>query len=304
MDDHIPGVHPRRGGEEGGQAVGQGGVHHPFDPPLRDPRQLGAGDPQSVEGDRQGLAVEVAPRDHRLILREDQGVVGDGVELDLHLLPDVVDGVPDGPVDLGDAAQGIGVLDPVLLAVVQDLRAGQQQAHVRGHRHLALLAPHLVDPGVEGVPQAGEGLEVHRGHRIGQLGGADRVVEGQGADAGHGAGAVGHAQPLLAQQGVQGLDPCPLHGLPSGEQLPPIPGLSPAQQREGHMGQGGQVAGGPQRALLGHHRAHVLVEHPDHHLDQQGPHPRYSAAQGVGPQEEHPPDHLPGVGLAGGGAVA
>ncbi len=304
LHDHKAGVDAGLGGEEGGQAVGQGGVDHPLGAALGGVGNLRAGDAQSVEGDGHGLAVEVAAGDDRLVLQEDQGVVGDGVELDLHLIPDIVQGVPDGAVKLGDAPQGVGVLHPVLLAVVQNFGALQQLAHVLGHQHLALLAADLMDAGVKGVAQAGEALEVHRADDVAQLGGADGVIQGQGAHGGHGAGAVGHAQALFAHQGVQGVDTRLGHGVGAGHELALVVGLSLAQHGQGHVGQGGQVAGGAQGALLGDPGVDALVEHLNHHLHQQGAHAGHAAAQGVGPQQQHAAHHFLGVGLAGAGAVA
>ena len=125
-----------------------------------------------------------------------------------------------------------------------------------------------MDAGVEGVAQAGETLEVHRADDVAQLGGADGVIQGQGAHAGHGAGAVGHAQAFLAHQGVQGGDARLGHGVGAGHQLSLVVGLALAQHGQGHVGQRGQVAGGAQRALLGDPGVDAGVEHLHHHLHQ------------------------------------
>src|SRR5699024_4735617 len=121
LDDHEAAVDAAVGGEEAGQAVGEGGVDHALNAPLGDAGQLRAGDAQEVEGQGHGLPVEVAPGDHRLVLTEQQGVVGDGVELDVHPAPDELQGVPHRAVNLGDAPQGVGVLDPGPLAAGEDL---------------------------------------------------------------------------------------------------------------------------------------------------------------------------------------
>ena len=70
------------------------------------------------------------------------------------------------------------------------------------------------------------------------------------------------------------------------------------------MGQGSQVAGGAQGALLGDPGVDALVEHLDHHFHQDGAHAGHAAAQGVGTEEEHTAGDLLRVGVAGGGAVA
>ena len=161
-----------------------------------------------------------------------------------------------------------------------------------------------MDAGVKGVAQAGEALEVHGADDVAQLGGADGVIQSQRAHAGHGAGAVGHAQALLAHQGVQSGDARLGHGVGAGHQLSLVVGLTLAQHGQSHVGQGGQVAGGAQRALLGDPGVNALVEHLNHHFNQQGAHAGHAAAQGVGPQQQHAADDLLGVGLAGAGAVA
>ena len=105
--------------------------------------------------------MEVAAGDDVLIIQEYQWVVGDGVELDGNLLHDIVDGVADGAVYLRDAAQRVGVLDAVLLAVGENLGTFGQQAEVFGDGQLTLVAAHRVYPLVKGVEQAGQRLHAH-----------------------------------------------------------------------------------------------------------------------------------------------
>ena len=248
--------------------------------------------------------MEVSAGDDRLVLREEEGVVGDGVELDIHLGLDKLQRVPYGPVDLGDTAQGVGVLNPGVLAVAQDLAALCQQADVLRHLDLPDLSPDRVHPLLKSVQLSGEGGEGHGGHQVRKLGRLDGVVEVQCPHAGHGAGAVGHAQALLAHQGLQGGEARTLHGLRAGEDLALVDGLAPAQEHQAHVGQGRQIAGGPQGALLGHHGDDAPVEHLHQELHQDGAHAADAHAQRVGPQEHHAPDHLFGVGFAGGSAVA
>ena len=118
LDDHKAGIDAALGGEEAGQAVRKGGVDHALGAALGNTGDLAAGDAQKIKGQRHGLAVEIAAGDHRLVLQEQQRVVGDGVQLDLHTAADKLQAVPDGAVDLGDAAQGVGILHPGALAIV------------------------------------------------------------------------------------------------------------------------------------------------------------------------------------------
>ena len=57
---------------------------------------LAGGDAEEVERESHGLAVEVAAGDNGLVVEEHQRVIGDGVELDLDLLTDVLERVAAG----------------------------------------------------------------------------------------------------------------------------------------------------------------------------------------------------------------
>ena len=70
------------------------------------------------------------------------------------------------------------------------------------------------------------------------------------------------------------------------------------------MGQRSQVAGGAQRALLGDDGGDALVQHLDHHLDQERTHAGHAHAQSVGTQQQHAAGNLRHIGIAHGGAVA
>ena len=207
-------------------------------------------------------------------------------------------------MQLGDAAQSVSVLHAVLLAVVDDLGAFQQLGHVLGDLDLAFLMADDVDTRIERVAQTGQALEGHGADDVAQLSGADGVVQSQSADGGHGAGAVGQAQAFLGDQGGQGLDASSGHSLSAGHLNTVEPSLALAQQRQGHVSQRSQVAGGAQGALLGDDGGDALVQHLDHHLDQDGTHAGNAHAQGIGAQQQHTAGDLSGVGLAHGGAVA
>ena len=163
-------------------------------------------------------------------------------------------------MDLGHAAQGVCVLYPVALGLLQDLGALGEQADVLRHLHLPLLTADGVDPDVEGVELAGQRRQRQGADQIGQTGGADGIIEVQRAHAGHGAGAVGDAQTLLADQGLQRLDPGQAQGFRSRQKLALVIGPAQAQQHQAHMGQGRQVPGSAERALLGHPGGHALVQ--------------------------------------------
>ena len=70
------------------------------------------------------------------------------------------------------------------------------------------------------------------------------------------------------------------------------------------MTQGGQVAGGAQRALLGHHGGDAGVQHLHKGLHQLRPDAADAHAEGVGPQQHHAADLLDLIGIAGAHSVA
>ena len=303
LADHVAGVQAPVGSQKGGQAVRKGGVHHALQAALGDGAELRRGDAQKIHDQGHRLPMEVAAGDDGLVLREEDGVVGDGVHLRLQDAAHVGDGIPHGPVDLGDAADGVGILDPEVLGSFRRGAVLQEQADVFGHQALALLGADGVDAGVEGGKEGGEGLHGHGGGDVGQLGPPIQVVPHQGADGGHALGAVDEGQALLGQQMV-GLDAGPRHGLGPGELLPLIPGFPPAQDHQGHMGQRRQIARRAQGALAGHHGGHALVEHVQQALDELPADAGVALDQSVGPQEHHGPDHFLREGVAHGHAVA
>ena len=112
LHDHVAAVHAAPLYEEGRQARKRG-IDHALDAPLGNVRDLRKSNTRKVEAERHRLAVEVAARDHLFRLRKDNGIVRDGIDLDLHFVLHVMHRVLAGAVHLGSAAQGIGVLYPL-----------------------------------------------------------------------------------------------------------------------------------------------------------------------------------------------
>jgi hypothetical protein len=110
-----------------------------------------------------------------------------------------------GPVDLGGAAQGVGILDPGAAFVGRDDLTGFGQAeHVlRGHQ-LARVGTDLVDARVELAVGAHEHFQGHGAGDVRHLGQAHGVVHHQGADGGHHLGAVDQGQSLTRRQNQRG----------------------------------------------------------------------------------------------------
>ena len=74
--------------------------------------------------------MEIAAGDDLVLLRKDQGIVGNGVDLPAYRVPHIADGVPAGPVDLRGAANGVGILDLVRIQGEGQPAALQQAAQV------------------------------------------------------------------------------------------------------------------------------------------------------------------------------
>src|ERR1022692_137243 len=96
--------------------------------------------------------------------------------------PGVVQDVADGAVDLGGAAQAVGVLDgvPAVPVAGHQARAGQEGAQVGGAVELARVRADDLDAQVVGAVGAEQRLD---GHGAGHVGGLDEepgVLDGEG----------------------------------------------------------------------------------------------------------------------------
>ncbi len=140
-----------------------------------------------------------------LVLSIDQGVVRGRVHLDGDLLADLAQPVYNRPHILGQAAQGVTILDQVTLSIIMlavefiPAQAGafQETEHLLGGPQLAGMGFEPVNKGVERLVGAHQALNSQgmRAHRQGQehLG----IEETVGGDAGHDRGAVDHGQPFF-----------------------------------------------------------------------------------------------------------
>ena len=123
--------------------------------PLRDRGQHRNGGLQVAHRQRQRHAVEMAGRHHLVFetvraagfrqVREQQRIVGDGVELDVEHALGLLQRIAHGAVHLRDATQGITVLRLVLLAAAERL-----EAQVELLATVALRQRHPVPANVEG----------------------------------------------------------------------------------------------------------------------------------------------------------
>ena len=214
--------------------------------------------------------MEVAGRDHHVFVGEDVRVVGHAVDLILDDGLHVGKIVFDGTVHLRDAAETVGILHVFLRAVDQLASFQNLEKTFRGGE-LSSVGTDAVAERQEGLDTAVVGFERHRADQIGpfrEAFGLDERPAGVGA---HELGAVEQGQAFLRLQA----DGLPAHLFPhfgSGAHLPFVADFTHPDNREAEVGEGSQVAGGAERALLVHHGEDVVVVHIDDplHGDQLG----------------------------------
>ena len=306
VGDHHAGVDPGVGRQERRQAVRAGAVEQPVGAPLDQRAEVGDGDGEEVADVGERRAVEVAARldpavaqDHRVVDGGHQLVTGDGLG--------VGDGVARRAVDLGRAAQRVGVLDPgVALAVAgDDGRPGQQPAQVGGADRLPGLRAQGLEVGGEGAVGAEQGLDAHGARQVGHLQQAPEVGQGQHEHAEDAVGPVDQGQALLGPEDDRGQ---PGRGQRVGggpQRAVGVAHLTLADEHQRGLGQGRQVTARPERAVLVDDRRQAGVEEGQQPVRHLRPGARAPHGQAAGPQQDHGPDHLPlDLGTHAGGVGA
>ena len=200
---------------------------------------------------------------------------------------------------LGDAPQGQGVLYPVALILLDDAGTGQDAADVFGGVPLVSVGAHLHHPRVKGVHHALQGLQRHGPDDVGGLGGLLEVVKAQSRHGGGGGGAGHQGQTLLRAEG-NGLQTGLFQGLVAGQQLALVIGLAPADEHQGHVGLGGQIA---HAAVPGGPGGHAPVQELAVLLQQLQPHAAVALAQVLQDHQHDAPHPLDAQGLAQGDGV-
>ena len=132
-----------------------------------DVAQLGHGDAEVVERQRQRLSVEIAGRDDQVFVGKDRGVVGDGVDLHPEDIRHVGDGVFGGAVNLRYATKGVGVLH-VFFGPVDEPAAFQQVAYSCGGFDLSFVVSDLLYQVVEGFDTSVESVQRQRTDDVGK----------------------------------------------------------------------------------------------------------------------------------------
>jgi len=309
LGDHEPAADARVRGEIGAEVgLGIGGGEHEERSAFGDAGDVGEGDGEDVHGDGDGHAVEVAAGDdvsraHRV--GEDKRVVGDGGELAQDGGPHRVDGVACGAEHLGDAAERVGVLNArVVLAMAgEDLRAGEQASDRGGDFAL----PGLVSSGVEAIVEecVGRAASVD-GHGGGAEGGREERVDidqGECGTAGHEVRAVDEGESFFGFERERG-DVVDLECFSGGAGVAALmEHATLAHEREGDMGERGEVAGRTDRTDLGDEGDDVRVEHAEDLFDDDRPNARVSASERGGEEKHDAANDVRRQGVADAGGV-
>mgnify|MGYP001096618482 CR=1 FL=1 len=139
LGDHQAGIDAAVLDQKSGQA-GELRVYQPLGAAFGDIRQLGDSDGDKIHSQTHGFAVEIAAGNHVVLIREDNGVIRHSVDFPGNHVVGIADAVPAGAVNLGHAAQRIGVLHFVWLDVGGQAAAFQQAQHIGGAVDLSLMA--------------------------------------------------------------------------------------------------------------------------------------------------------------------
>ena len=159
---HESGIQAGAGSQKWRQAFVQRRVHQALQPALGNSRQRAERDGQEIQDESQRLAMEIsagddvsfslrsfAPLDGRapvpdVALHEHQRIVHRRVDFDLHHLAAVGQRVAHRAVDLRHAAQGVGILHAVAVAMrLAQLAAFEHLAQIRCRLQLAAVRTRL-----------------------------------------------------------------------------------------------------------------------------------------------------------------
>ncbi len=283
LGDHQAAARTRVAGQERRQPLVEARREQAERPPLGEGGEVGERQAQRVEPQRERLAVEVAGRDDARRVADEDGVVGDRVEVDRDEAPAEADALARGAVDLRDAAQRVRVLQRAVSGAPGGAGAGEHGPQALGRPDLPGERAQGVDVGVERRGRAVQRLDRQGGDRVG---GVDQTLGRDGrqrAEPRHEVRAVDEGQALL------GLEHERLEAR-GGERrgaVEPAPGgvgrLALADEHERGVRGRRQVAAGAQRAGPRHAGDHVLVQQRGEVLQHHRPHARVPAQQAVDP---------------------
>lgn len=296
LEHHEAGFEAGVLGEEGGETFVEGGIDEAVDAAFADAGEGAEGEGGVVEGEGEGLAVEVAAGEGVVV--EDEGVIGGGVEFDVDDAADFGQSIGGGAVDLGGAAEGVGVLDVAAgLVGGADLGAIEPLAEAGRGGDLAGVGAGAVDAFVEGGGRATEGVE---GEGAGGVRGFEEVLgieESEAAGGEHGLSAVDERDAFLGLEG-KGFDAGGGEGIGTGESLSVVEGGAFTDEDEGDVGEGGEVAAGADAAAGGGDGGDAFVEEGEEAFGDLGADAGEAPGEDIGADEHDGADDGFGEGVA------
>ena len=141
--------------------------------------------------------MEVTTADDHILVGEDDGVVGGGVDFGFNHRSHVGNGVFSSTVHLWGAAEAVGVLH-MLFVAADYLAALGVATHGGGSLELAFVRAHLVEALVEGLYATVESVEAQRQKHIGLTTETLRFHHAPHGVAAHELGAVQQGKAFLA----------------------------------------------------------------------------------------------------------
>jgi hypothetical protein len=251
--------------------------------------------------------VEVAAADHQAAARrrdvrgrgaalgEDQGIVRGGVQLHVQDPAQVVQGIPNGAVDLRHAAQRVRILDLVRRAVMRRHQPGipEEVPHLGGNSDLARVRTGKLVHGRERNVRRQQRLHaLRRGHGRGPRQ-AVGIGEEKRAQRAHQLRPVEERQAFLRLERER-LDPGLAQRQEAGHHLPAQLDLAPPDQRKREMRERREVPGRPDAPLGRDHRVDSRLQERQDPVHHQRPAAGVAERERVRPQQQHRADHVPG----------
>ena len=301
LGDHEAAVETWLGDEEAGEAAF--GIDELVGAAFADAAEFGDGDGEEVKHHGHGFAVEVSAGDDHILVREDDGVVGGGVDFGFDYRSDVCDGVFGGAMDLRSAAEAIGVLD-VFFVAGDDLAAFGVATDSGGSFELAFVGTNHVEAFEEGFDAAVEGIEAEREKHVGLTAETLGFENAPDSVVTHELGAVEKGEAFLALE---------FDGLPAKLVVDffdvaaatfPIDVAEAKDSREHEVGQGAEVAAGTEAALLIDNGEDIVVVAVDKTLYGLELCSAIAEAEVLGFEKEHETNDLSGDFVANAAGVA
>ena len=262
LAEHHAGEHAGAPGQERGQADAERRVQQPVQSPLGKHRNHCDAGADHVHRHAHRRALEVGPGEDPVLVGQENRVVANAVEFDLHLLAGKRHLVPQGADDLGRGPHGVSVLDLDLHLAGDQVGSVQHPGQVGRAGDRPPEPPQFVQPAGVRLHVGQESFQGHGGSDLGLLDPAFGVMQQQGGDGGQQVGAVDGGQSVPGLQ-AGNRDAGGVHGglrrnLPSFVET-----LSFAHQAEGDLAHGGEITTGANAPFLAHHRRDAGVEQCD-----------------------------------------